>query len=480
MRKHVVIIGGGLAGLSCGYELARAGLRVTVLEREGHVGGLAASFEEGNRETAGQPGSDYWSYDFGPHRFHSAESELMAHAQEILGENHIWSKRLSRIFLFDKFFDYPIVLANVFKSMPLRMIFRILFDYLWIRFLHITGLKRLQDRNLKEWVERRFGAALARIFFIEYTEKTWGIPATEISAAWASQRIALFGLLDTIVKTIFKPRDVPRTLVTDFIYPRVGGIGELSRRYASQIESMGGQVLVGAPLVGIHCDEQEVLRIEYEKNGEEHAIQADEYISTIPVTALVRRVTPAAPPAVRHAASNLGHVSIVFIYLKVGRSQVVPDNWIYLPQKKLRIHRISEFKNFSQLAAPPDKTMICAEITCRAGDRFWRASTEELSQIALEDLSEIGLLQPEEVLSSSVKRIRYAYPLYDLHYDGNLKTVMDFVHTFTNLKSGGRQGLFRYNNMDQSIDMGRKMAHAICQVGDADYEAVATGKTYFG
>jgi protoporphyrinogen oxidase len=243
---------------------------------------------------------------------------------------------------------------------------------------------------------------------------------------------------------------------------------------------MGGQVLVDAPVVRICRSAQEVVRIEYQKDGTEHSIQADEYISTIPVTALVRHMTPVAPPAVRHAAKNLGHVSIVFIYLKVDRPQVVPDSWIYLPQKKLRIHRISEFKNFSPFAAPPDKTMICAEITCRAGDRFWQASTEELSRIVLEDLSHIGLIQPEEVLSSFVKRIRYAYPLYDLHYDENLKTVMDFVHTFTNLKSGGRQGLFRYNNMDQSIDMGRKMAHAICQVGDADYEAVATDKAYFG
>ena len=55
MSKHAVILGAGLAGLACGYEIAKMGLRVTVLEREPHVGGMASSFEEGDRATAGEP-----------------------------------------------------------------------------------------------------------------------------------------------------------------------------------------------------------------------------------------------------------------------------------------------------------------------------------------------------------------------------------------------------------------------------------------
>jgi protoporphyrinogen oxidase len=481
MRKQVVILGGGLAGLACGYEMAKAGVQVTVLEREPQVGGMASSFEEGDRATAGQPDSNYWSYDFGPHRFHTAEEALLAQVEKILGDNKLWNRRLSRIFMAGRFFNYPLVFSNVLRNASPLLIARILFDYIRVRCLDAIGLGKYADRNFREWVERRFGPALARIFFVEYTEKTWGIPATEISPVWASQRITLLSLTDTIVKAIFKPRRTPpRTLVTDFIYPRLGGIGELARGYAREIEAMGGKVLLNSPAIRIHRDGTQVTKIEYRKDGQRQFIEGHEFISTIPVTALARRVVAPPPPTVGDAAKNLRHVSIVFIYLKINKPQVSPDNWIYLPQKELRVHRISEFKNFSKFSAPPNKTMICAEITCRVGDEIWRATPDKLREIAVTDLSRLGLIRPEEVLESFVKRIPSAYPIYDLDYEEKLSTVMDFVHSLENMKSGGRQGLFRYNNMDQSIEMGRRMAAASRRVGESDHETVATEERYFG
>ena len=88
MPQHVVILGGGLAGLSCAYELTKAGVQVTVLEREEQVGGMAASFVE--------DGDEYWSHDFGPHRFHTLDGALKDHVKEILGGNYVPAKRLSR------------------------------------------------------------------------------------------------------------------------------------------------------------------------------------------------------------------------------------------------------------------------------------------------------------------------------------------------------------------------------------------------
>lgn len=482
MTKHVVILGGGLAGLSCGYEMAKAGLRVTVLEREATVGGMANSWQEGDVSTAGKPHSDYWCYDYGPHRFHTREKELIRHVEEILGDNRVAAQRLSRIFMQGKFFNYPLNAKNILQNMAWWKIVLILLDYTWTRVCDLTRLRSYDDSNFKVWVERRFGRTLAKMFFVEYTEKAWGMPASQISADWASQRITLLNLRDTIVKTLFKPgkKSTPRTLVTDFIYPKTGGIGELARGYKRRIEEMGGRVLAGSPAIRVHRDGTEVTKIEFRhRGGPSEFIAGDEYISTIPVTAMAKSVIPPPPDDVRQAIKSLDYVAIVFVYLRIDRAQVSPDNWVYLPEKSLTVHRISEFKNFSKYCAPQGKTLICAEITCRVGDEIWKADVGKLRGIAVRDLTSVGLIQEDEVLDVFTKKIPFAYPIYDLTYSRHLKKIMDFVHSLDNIKSGGRQGLFRYNNMDQSIEMGRRMAEALQGGAQVDHEEVATEKELF-
>jgi protoporphyrinogen oxidase len=475
MSKHVVILGGGLAGLSCGYELVQRGHRVTILEREPHVGGMASSFVE--------DGDEYWTHDFGPHRFHSQDQNLIAHVRDILGDNVVQAERLSRIVLFNKFFDYPLVAKNVLLNMPRTLLLRAFVDYLWVRFLDATRLRKYTDLDFESWVTRRFGRTLYRVFFGQYTEKAWGMPPSQISADWASQRITLLNLWDTVKKTLFRPKaaNTPRTLVKTFIYPKYGGIGELARGYARRVEASGtgSHVLTNAPAVRVLRDGMRVVGVEYGKHRRE-VIEGDDYVNTIPITALVKALSPSAPTDVLRAANSLDYISIVFVYLKLARPSVSPDSWVYLPEKHLTVHRISEFKNFSPYSAPKDKTLICAEITCRRGDEIWRASQARLQELAERDLISVGLIGPGEVLGSFVKKIPFAYPVYDLSYKKHLTPVAEFVSRLENIRTTGRQGNFRYNNMDQSVEMGRKVGIELATGVSTDHAAVATGKEYFG
>jgi protoporphyrinogen oxidase len=452
--------------------VAAAGVEVIVLEREPQVGGMAASFVE---EAAGE----LWSYDFGPHRFHTHDEQLIAHVKEILAGNWRQARRLSRIVLFERFFNNPLQAGNVLANLPPRVLLRSFRDYFWVRFTERSGLSHYSDDNFEGWVTKRFGRTLYDLFFGRYTGKTWKMPPEQISGDWASQRISLLSLGDTVKKTLLRPRNAPRTLVTEFIYPDRGGIGEIARGYVRELEAMGATVLTGAPLTRVRVQDQRVVAVEYggDRPG---SVQADHFVSTIPITVLARSVRPRAAEHVRSAIANLRHVSIVFIYLRLALAHVSPDNWVYLPDHNLAIHRISEFKNFSPNCAPPDKTMVCAEITCRIGDEHWRASDAELVEIAAGDLGRIGLIHRNELLDGFVKRIPHAYPVYDLDYKENLAPALEFVHELENLKTGGRQGLFRYNNMDQSIEMGRRMAFSLVTSEDAGHEAVATEPEYFG
>jgi hypothetical protein len=49
-----------------------------------------------------------------------------------------------------------------------------------------------------------------------------------------------------------------------------------------------------------------------------------------------------------------------------------------------------------------------------------------------------------------------------------------------NFQTTGRQGLYRYNNMDHSIAMGRRIAKTIQKGAGERADEVAAGQEYFG
>jgi protoporphyrinogen oxidase len=469
---HVLVLGGGLAGLSAASRLARAGWRVTVVEADEKVGGLASS---GTRVTR----FGEFDYDTGPHRFHSGEQHLKDEVLRLLGDNKVEANRLSRIFLYGRFFHYPLVGSNVIANLPKTVLLKCFLDYLWVKIRNV--FKRPPDDNFENWVVNRFGRKLYSIFFGVYTEKTWGIPCKDISADWAAQRISLLSLWDTVKKTLFPPKDAdtPRTLVSKFYYPRRGGIGELSAGYQREIENLGGAVHCETRATSVVVEGGRATGAWVESHGERRFLAADTVLATIPVTMLAEIVTPPAPPAVIEANRGLRHRSMVFVYLILDRAKLTDDHWIYLPEDTITVHRLSEYKNFSKDSAPPDKTLICAEVTCNYGDEIWTETDEKLRDICVDDLVKIGLIERHEVLESFSRRARYAYPLYDLTYRKNKDTVLEWLDGIEGLDTTGRQGLFKYNNMDHSIGMGLAAADNLMGRGES-HRKIADDQKYFG
>jgi protoporphyrinogen oxidase len=469
---RLLVLGGGLAGLSAAHSLARHGWRVTVVEAGEEVGGLASS---GTRVTKWGE----FDYDTGPHRFHTGEKHLKDEVLMLLGENKVEANRLSRIFLYGRFFNYPLVGSNVVKSLPKLVLLKCFLDYLWVKIRNLV--RRPPDDNFENWVVNRFGRKLYSIFFGVYTEKTWGIPCTQISADWAAQRISLLSLWDTVKKTLFRPKDAdtPRTLVSKFFYPRRGGIGVLSRRYQEEIEKLGGKVFTSTKAVEVRVEGGRATGALVEGQGGKRFIEADRVLSTIPVTVLAEIVSPAAPPEVLAAARAMRHRSMVFVYLILNRPKLTDDHWIYLPEDSITVHRLSEYKNFSPYSAPADKTLVCAEVTCDYGDEIWRETDEKLREICVEDLVKIGLIKKDEVLETFSRRAKFAYPLYDLTYRANKDEVLSWVSTIADLDTTGRQGLFKYNNMDHSIGMGLAAAENLMGRGES-HKKIAEGDRYFG
>ena len=154
---------------------------------------------------------------------------------------------------------------------------------------------------------------------------------------------------------------------------------------------------------------------------------------------------------------------------------------MYIPDKELRTHRLSEVKNFNPSNAPPGRTVLCCEITCFKDDEVWNMDREQATAVVTADLEQLGLVGSEEIIDSHVYNLEHAYPIYGLEYRPDVDRVLGFVDGFANMISTGRQGRFKYNNMDHSMEMGLAAAARMLDDDAApDHTEVAAGSAYFG
>jgi protoporphyrinogen oxidase len=472
MSENVAILGGGLAGLSTAWKLTQAGFEVDVLEALPALGGFAASFD-----------CDGFTFDYGPHRFHTKNDDLLAEVRGLMGDELRGRHRKTTVYFLSRYFDYPLTGSNLLRNLPPSVAALCFFDFLftWMR----GQIAPKIDDSFESWVVNRFGRRLYDIYFGPYTAKVWGSDPTQLSSSWAAQRVAVVDLWDLIKHTLgiqTRPPDEfeHSPYLIDFHYPH-RGIGSLPQRLADEIRAHGGRIHLNRRVVAVEHTEGRARSVLCLRDGELQRLTADYVVSSMPINDLVRSMQPVAPSVVLHAADNLKYRAMVFLYIMLDKPQVTDDSWIYFPAKDEVFNRVSEIRNFSEGTVPQGQTSLCVEITCDEGDHMWNASTGELFERSVEGLERAGLIRREEVLGHFARRMTHAYPTYDLDFEENLNRLTGYLHNFGNLLTIGRQGLFRYFNMDHAMETGFQAAEKIMS-GELREKAIKVGQeqVWFG
>jgi len=430
----VIITGAGPAGLTAAYKLVKQGIAPLVLEKGDKVGGIA--------RTETYKG---YRFDIGGHRFYTKVEVVQKLWLEVLGNDFIKVPRLSRIYYGGKFFNYPLSVFNTLLNLGMIESALILLSYFKIKVQPLT-----EETTFEQWVTNRFGERLYKTFFKTYTEKVWGIPCNEIQADWAAQRIKGLSLTTAVINALFGSNDT-KTLIKEFDYPRLGP-GMMWEKFTEAVESKGGKVELNTGVIRIERDGYRVKNIVAEKNGEIFRFSADNFISSMPVSALINRMEPSAPEEVLHAARSLNYRAFMIVSLVVNQVNLFPDNWIYIHTPDVKVGRIQNFKNWSPEMVPDlSKTCLGMEYFCNEDDDVWNMDDGDLIKLAAKELEALNLAKASDVEDGVVIRQAKAYPVYDSEYRQHLQVLQDFLTKFENLQTIGRNGMHRYNNQDHSM-----------------------------
>jgi protoporphyrinogen oxidase len=435
----VVVLGAGPAGLTAAYELSKQGMQSIVLEKADKVGGISRTeVYKGYR------------FDIGGHRFFTKVDAVQKFWKEILGDEFIKVPRLSRIYYQGKFYDYPLSLFNTLTNLGIIQSFLILVSYLEAKLKAKLGLRR-EPESFEEWVTDRFGERLYRTFFKTYTEKVWGIPCSKIRADWAAQRIQGMSLKRAVINALFGSQNA-KSLIKEFDYPILGP-GMMWERCQEILDSKGSPVHLHTDVVRVERDGKRITRVIAQQGDRTIELTGDQFISSLPVTALLRKMDPAPPAHVLEAANGLKYRDFLIVSLIIDQDNLFPDNWIYIHSPEFKVGRIQNFKNWSPAMVPDaGKTCLGMEYFCSEGDATWEMAEPELIKLASREAVDLGLVDKLDLIQDgTVIRQRKAYPVYDGEYRKHLKVIQEYLETFENLQTVGRNGMHRYNNQDHSM-----------------------------
>jgi monoamine oxidase len=291
--KKVVIAGGGIAGLSCAYELHMRGHDVTLLEAAGRTGGHVKTihdpladglYADVGAEHFTKPGYDlYWGYvrEFGltalyyPHREHILR---YMHGRFYTEQDLANPKILAGFGLNQREIDYLARhpwwdLASLYLAPYLGA-----FHDEYQPFA--AGLNHLDNLSFSDLLKRD-GASPAAIGFV-------GSNGSALHVIWHA--------------AVLKLRGVP--LAPPVVYRLQGGNQSLPNAFAARLMD---RIRLGAPVTGLEHGASGV-RVHYREFGRDSTLEADYAVCCMNAYMLRRLpVTPAWPAAKKYAVNTVAY-----------------------------------------------------------------------------------------------------------------------------------------------------------------------------
>lgn len=458
MKKKIIIIGAGPAGLAAAWKLTaekNTDYEVCMLEQSDTVGGMAKTvLFHGHR------------MDIGGHRFYSKEKTVLQWWNHFFSDiqeasDLLLRERNTRILYKKQFFDYPITLnRETIKKLGIKSVCKVGIDYLKV------CMKPQKEESLEQFYINRFGKELYRIFFEGYTQKICGVHPKEISSKWGCQRVKGLSIGAIVKQGVHKKGQQAREGLLPpslFYYPKYGP-GQMWERVAEQVVSNGADLILNCSVNNLHqnkdgkIDYVMVQTVEGEKK-----IEGDVILSSMPIRELVLGLSH-SPIKIKKLAEKLPYRAFVTVGLCIDKINLdTKDCWIYIQDKRVKVCRIQFYDNWSPYLqkAESKHVYIALEYFCQEKDAFWNMTEEECVKFAIKEARILGILgKNAKIIDFHREQIAQAYPGYYGAYN-KIDKVKAYLSEIENLKCIGRNGLHEYWNMDKCILSGWEAAEWI-------------------
>ena len=434
-EQGVLILGGGLAGLSTAYHLE--GMRPAVLlEQEDRLGGLTRSFRVNG-----------FIFDITGHLLHLRRPRVRALIDQLLPHQWASVERRSFIYSHGVYVDYPFQ-ANL-HGLPREVVRDCLTSFVEAQADPARpAAEDLALGSFHHWAEAMFGRGIAAEFMLPYNRKLWCRDLRDVTADWVSWAVPR-PKLEEVVGGALGIKNKGLGYNPTFRYPVGGGIEVLPNALAQALS--GTQVHCRTEVVGIDPESRKVA------TAQGRQWHWDDLVTTLPLP-LLARLVKGLPDKLRKSAAGLQATRVLNVNLGIDRPEVTDRHWIYYPEDRFVFYRVGSPSSFCKASVPAGCSSLYVEV---ARLDFTREDVPGLVRRIKEDLVTCGLLRSSDrIVAEQIMEVDPAYVIYDEHRRSVVPELLAWLARH-GIHSIGRYGRWEYGSMEDAIHQGMETAAAL-------------------
>lgn len=421
--NNTIILGSGIAGISAGYHLEKAGEKVVIYERDNDWGGLCGNFIIDGFRFDKFVHFSFASDEYIVNQFKKSV-DLYEHVPfPVNYYNGIWLKHPAQNNLAPLPTNQKVEIINSFINRNIKPIDKI--------------------ENYEEWLKVQYGDYFAENFPFKYTRKYWGIEPKELETKWIGQRMYTPDIKQ-VLRGAFETQDECFYYAKVMKYPKNGGFRSILNKSRAGLD-----IRFNKEVVEINPDEKFVRFKDGTQTG------YTRLISTLPLPEIVKMISN-CPQEVLNYADELHNTCGYMVSLGFNKPDIAKHLWFYIYDEDILAARVYSPSLKSPDNVPYGCSSLQAEIffDCKAKI----PNKEVVLQNTIEKLISMGLFKKEELIVKDIRFEKYA----NITFDKDIYTNRDFVLYYLKkigVESIGRFGRWEYMWTHQAYADGMTVAN---------------------
>jgi protoporphyrinogen oxidase len=394
-KKTVLIIGGGFTGLTTAYYLARSGTRVTVLESDEELGGLAGSFTiNGTR------------IEKFYHHWFTNDSAAMKLINDLgLQKNILIRPTRTGVYSGNRLFRLSSPL-DLLRFKPLSFMGRIRLGFLTLYARRVKNWKSLENKTAIQWLREIGGDEVYKVVWEPLLRGKFGEAAKDVSAVWIWNKLKLRG------------GSRGKGGGEKLAYFK-GGFSALVDAMAEEIHSLNGSVVTNAAVTALLSKNHKIEGVMTDRGQ----YTADIVVATPSIPIISNLLKPYCSTEYISDLNRIKYLANICIVLELKHS-LSSTYWLNVNDPNFPFVAVIEHTNFEHPESFGGSHIVYLSKYLPENSKLFKMTDKDTITYTLKHLKRMfPKLDDSWILSTNVWRARYSQPVVSKHYSKIIPAV---------------------------------------------------------